>query len=246
MAGASATRLTRAAMRAGLLEACGAAWVTNVPEFVAGTAPALFEDARMEWAAQSFAGGRLDGARVLVLGGLEGAHAMRAEALGAAWIDVVEPERMSLLKALAVKEALGLGCRLHRCEAALFLRSSQATYDLVFSDASLGQAADPIELIKQICLHASRCFVWTNVHDPDGPAPPRPYAQEVEMNGLHARTYAEAPGGAAWLDLDGLVRCFAHFGLAAHIVHAEVRDFAAGAHVSVSFRRDSAGEWSNG
>ncbi len=111
--------------------------------------------------------------------------------------------------------------------------------------------SDPLELIKQICIHSNRCFLWTHYYDPE--APTREgirIARPVEKNGFET-TYFERDyptmegklflGGnrlqTAWLTQNEITRAFAYFGLRQSTIIGDEKNYHLGAHFNGAYSR---------
>ena len=212
----------------------------------------LLEDVRISMAVSVLGtNGRFDGYKVLELGPLEGAHSYQLERLGANPIIAVEANTDAFLKCLLVKEMLQLKARFLCGDVLAYLRDANESFDMVFCCGILYHMSDPLELIKQICIHSGRCFVWTHYFDlasplREGVRIPRP----AEKNGFTA-TYYERPyptmdeklflGGnqaqTAWMTQQDIVRAFAHFGLSTATIISDQCESLNGSHFSGAFAR---------
>ena len=230
-------------------------WATDLATVcgVVGTGSAgLFEDPRIGMAASVLGqNDRFDGCKVLELGPLEGAHSYQIEMLGAKSNTAVEANSDAFLKCLLVKEMLQMKTRYLCGDVVSYLRESNEEFDLIFCCGILYHMSDPVELIKQICLHTSRCFVWTHHYDLDAPLREGTRSPRTIVKNGFETTYYERPyptmegalflGGnqrqTAWLTQPEITRAFAHFGLSRGSVLAETRDFNLGAHFSCAYSR---------
>lgn len=232
-------------------------WATdlNTACGVEGTGSAtLFDDVRIGMAASNLGrNNRFDGYNILELGPLEGAHSFQLERLGAAQVYGVEANTDAFLKCLLVKEMLNLKARFYLSDVVSYLQQCQNNFDLVFCVGILYHMADPVELIKQICLHTSRCFVWTHYYDPESPMREGVRTPRiVDRNGFQT-TYFERDyptmdgklylGGnrpqQAWLTQSEIIRTFAHFGMTEASILNDVKDYQLGAHFNCAFSRPS-------
>ena len=140
------------------------------------------EDRRPSQAAVSLGeNGRIEGWRVLELGPLEAAHTWRLEQLGAGEIIAIEANVEAYLKCLIVKEELQLKrSRFLLGDFVEFLNRTQQSFDLILASGVLYHLSNPLEAIRQIATHASRCFVWTHYYDRERhPVPFRPIRIEA-------------------------------------------------------------------
>ena len=229
------------------------AWATKLDAHcgVSNTgANLLLDDVRISMAASSLGrGGRFDGCKVLELGPLEGAHSYQLEQLGADPVIAVEANTDAFLKCLLVKEMLQLKTRFLFGDALAYLRGANESFDMVLCCGILYHMADPLELIKQICIHSRRCFVWTHYFDPASPLREGVrVARLAEKNGFtamyHERPYPSMDeklflGGnqmqTAWMTQQDIIRAFAHFGLSSATILLDQRESPNGAHFSGAF-----------
>ncbi|WP_179228431.1 class I SAM-dependent methyltransferase [Leptolyngbya ohadii] len=208
-------------------------WSSKFPDrygIEAGAAP-LFEDARIQWAAEQFGG--FEGKTVLELGPLEAGHTYMMEQFGASSITAVEANSRSFLKCLIVKEVLDLK-RSHfvYSDCIEFLKSSSAQYDICIASGILYHMVNPAELIARASQVSQKLFVWTHYYDPAViTGEPRfavkfPSTEEREYDGfrhtLHRYEYQAALGwsgfcgGSAphsnWMSREDILNCCKHFG----------------------------------
>jgi SAM-dependent methyltransferase len=130
----------------------------------AGPVP-LFEDRRLDWALGALGG--VEGAEVLELGPLEGAHSWMLEQRGAAAVTAVEANRRAFLKCLIVKETLGLTrARFLLGDFQAYLRTApDARFDVGVASGVLYHMRDPVELLAQLTRVCRRVFLWTHYFD---------------------------------------------------------------------------------
>ena len=212
----------------------------------------LFADPRLEMAAATLGtAGRFDDYKILELGPLEGAHSYQLERLGARSVYAVEANTEAFVKCLLVKEMLSLRTKYLCGDASLYLEMSNEEFDLIFCCGILYHMHDPLELIKQICIHSSRCFVWSHYYDAvavgrEGERAPR----GAEKNGFrtiyYERDYPRMDerlflGGnrqrQAWMERDEISRAFAHFGLTQATILHDQQDSPNGANFSCAYSR---------
>jgi SAM-dependent methyltransferase len=234
------------------------AWATNLNAHcgVSNTgANLLLDDVRISMAASSLGkDGRFDGCKILELGPLEGAHSYQLEQLGADPVIAVEANTDAFLKCLIVKEMLQLKTRFLCGDVLACLQGANGSFDMVFCCGILYHMADPLELIKQICMHSRRCFVWTHHFDPASPLREGArVARIAEKDGFtatyHERSYPRIDeklflGGnqmqAAWMTQEDIIRAFAHFGLSTAMVIADQRESPNSSHFSGAFAAERA------
>ena len=233
-------------------------WTSNLSLVcdVTGTGTAnLFADERLTMAANTLGkNGRLDGYSVLELGPLEGAQTYQLEQMGAREVVAVEANVDAFLKCLVVKEILGMNARFMCGDIVAFLANSQIDYDLVFASGILYHMADPLELIKQICLHSSRCFIWSHYFaEPQDLSASDRSPRTVHRNNF-TTTYYEKDypdmdsdmflGGNrltnAWMKRDDIARAFAHFGFDRATIVVDEPHHVNGPAFSCAFARSSA------
>ncbi len=231
-------------------------WATNLNQVCGvqdtGTVN-LFQDPRIGMAASVLGrDGRFDDYRILELGPLEGAHSYQLESLGARSVYAVEANTEAFIKCLLVKEMLQSRTRYFCGDAISYLEAGQDEFDLIFCCGILYHMADPLELIKQICLHTSRCFVWTHYYHADVAAREGARVERVvEKNGFRStyfeRDYPTMEGSLflggnrprqAWMERDEIIRAFAFFGLHQARVLGDSQESSNGASFSCAFARD--------
>ncbi len=131
------------------------------------TAPgyaALFEDARIDWAAEMLGG--FAGKTCLELGPLEGGHSYMMQKMGAKKIIAIEANSRAFLKCLCVKEIF----KLDKVEYKLgdfmpFLDNEKSRYDLVIASGILYHMEEPVKLLKLISKVSDKVFLWTHYYD---------------------------------------------------------------------------------
>jgi len=125
---------------------------------------ALFEDARVTWAASQCGGVR--GSRILELGPLEGGHSYMFEKAGAAAVLAVEANVRSFLKCLCVKQIFNLShvdFVLGDCMA--FMEQDAGAWDMVFASGILYHMKEPARFLSLLPRMAPRLFLWTHYFD---------------------------------------------------------------------------------
>jgi hypothetical protein len=203
-------------------------WASALPDttknLCAGASSLFFNDPRPSYAAAAFGGGAgdLTGFRVLELGPLEGGHSYQLEGFGADVLGV-EGNAEAYLKCLIVKELYGLRARFLFGNFLKYLESNSDTYDMIYASGVLYHMTEPLALIRSICMHSPRCFVWTHYFEPRSSKGFR-RAAKVEQ-GFQAehyvrkyglRAYRKFWGGladhACWLEREAIFGAFAEFG----------------------------------
>lgn len=160
---------------------------------------------------------RLEGARVLELGSLEGYHSFMLQSLGAREVVAVEGRKENFLKCLVVKNAFGLDrCRFLYADVLEALEAMQGPFDLCLCLGILYHLEDPVAALYEISRLCNAVFVWS--HYATAEFPPAPLSQRAHgdtryrgkfvkedtafyTSGLHTRSF--------WLlqeDLFALVR----------------------------------------
>jgi SAM-dependent methyltransferase len=195
---------------------------------------------------------RFDGMSILELGPLEAAHTYQLEQLGARSILAIEANAEAYLKCLVVKEILSLKhSRFMLGDFVEYLSTRAERFDAVFCSGVLYHMADPVNLIRLISRVTDNCFVWTHYYDKErgnrsGIRTPR----SVQSHGF-STTYYELGysnmgydkfwGGnkpvACWMEREGILDCFGHFGLTKATVLAEDLENPYGACFSFAARR---------
>ncbi len=230
-------------------------WATNLRELcqVEGTGTVnLLTDPRIGMAAAALGkDGRFDDYRVLELGPLEGAHSYQLEQLGARSVVAIEANTEAFIKCLLLKEMVGLRTKYLCGDVISHLQASQDEFDLIFCCGILYHMADPVELIKQICLHSNRCFVWTHYYMPSHLSAgesrtPRPFEKNGFETVYYQRDYPSMAdplflGGNqplhSWMTRDEITRAFAFFGLTEATIHGDHTEHPTTANFSCSYAR---------
>ncbi|MBT9316765.1 class I SAM-dependent methyltransferase [Leptothoe spongobia] len=127
---------------------------------------ALFEDARIDWMANTLGG--LEGKTILELGPLEGGHSYMMSQMGALKIDSIEANTRAFLKCLCVKEIFNLDSvnfMLGDCND--FLENNQYKYDLIVASGILYHMVEPVKLLRLIANSTDKLMIWTHYYDKD-------------------------------------------------------------------------------
>lgn len=236
-------------------------WASRLPPplegLVAGQIP-LFQDGRLLWALDRLGG--VDGAEVLELGPLEGAHTWMLEQHGAARITAVEANRRAYLKCLVMKEVVGTTrARFLLGDFLAYLRESpDVRFDVAIASGVLYHMSEPVELLARLARATDRLFIWTHYYDralvnrrPEVSARFRA-AESGSMEGfscsLHPHWYQAArftPGfcgsGAThprWMTRDDIVEALRHFGHTRIEVGLEEPDHPHGPALAIVSRRE--------
>ena len=204
-------------------------WLSRFPQSLgieAGEAP-TFEDPRLEWAIPRV---RVDRARVLELGPLEGGHSYMLEQAGASSVLAIESNRNAFARCLVTAHLTGLERSRFECgDFVEFLRGCEETFDVCVACGVLYHLVDPVELISLLSTRAKRLFLRTHHFDESISGSSRRFQSPLdsECDGfrhrLHPRPYsriglrfASFPGGtnrtASWLSRHDLMGSLEHFG----------------------------------
>jgi hypothetical protein len=143
--------------------------VLPIPGVNAGNVP-LFsaeQDPRPAFAREVF--GPLDRLDILELGSFEGGHTYQLERLGARSVLGIEASAESFLKALVIKEILGLKAQFIYGDFIKYLETIPRKYDLIFAAGVLYHMTDPLHLLHLIAEHTDRVFIWTCYILPETP-----------------------------------------------------------------------------
>jgi hypothetical protein len=125
---------------------------------------ALFDDARIRWAAEQLGG--FEGRHLLELGPLEAGHTWMLEQLGAASVLAVEANTRAYLKCLVVKELLRLRRARFLCgDFVEFLRRNTEHFDACVASGVLYHLRQPLELLHLVARATDRLFLWTHYYD---------------------------------------------------------------------------------
>lgn len=142
-------------------------WVCELPDpaLKSGGVMRFFteDDPRPRSVVDAF--GSIRGWKVLELGSFEGAHTYQLEKFGADPIIGIEANPDIFLRALVVKNALGMRATFLLGDFCTFLANCNDHYDLIFASGVLYHLADPAEALYQIASHTDRVFLWTHYVD---------------------------------------------------------------------------------
>jgi hypothetical protein len=143
-------------------------WSSKLPDELgveSGTA-GLFGDARIIQMVEALGG--IEGASVLELGPLEGAHTTMVERAGAASVVAVEANSRAYLKCLIVKEVLGLTkSRFLLGDINAFMDETPDRFDICVASGVLYHQTDPFETLRLIGKVADTVLLWTHYYDAD-------------------------------------------------------------------------------
>jgi hypothetical protein len=196
----------------------------------AGALP-LFADRRLEWGLRELGGA--EGRRVLELGPMEGSHTYLLERHGARAITAVEAHPRAFLRALVLKEVLGLTrARFLLGDFVKYLETTDDRFDLGVASGVLYHMADPVALLVHLARVCDGLYLWTHYYDahfivrrPNVDARFEPLVARTVHGFEHAvypyfydaeRYRPSFCGGpltsSVWLDRDTLVAALRHVG----------------------------------
>lgn len=208
-------------------------WSSRLPiESLESGSIDLFQDPRIEWAAEQLGG--FEGKTVLDLGPLEGGHAFMFQRMGAAEVVSVEANTRAYLKCLVAKELLDLRRTRFLCgDFVEYLREGPRRFDVVNASGVLYHMQEPVELIALACGAGDAVNVWTHYYD-EGLLRASPHLRgrlaagvQAEHGGFrytkHRQRYGQALGwkgfcGAGaefsyWMSREDILGAFRHFGM---------------------------------
>jgi hypothetical protein len=142
-------------------------WMGRVPLFyVTSGWNDLYNDGRLLWADQQFAGG-FRNRDVLELGPYEGLHsAMLERILGAASVTAVEANPRGFLRCLIVKNLLDLTrTRFLLGDFNEYLRTTSQRFDVIVASGVLYHMTKPLDLLQSLAARTDRLFIWTQYYD---------------------------------------------------------------------------------
>jgi hypothetical protein len=217
-----------------------------------GQVPLFEGDDRPALAARAFGeDGRLEGMDVLELGPLEGGHTFQLERLGARSVTAVEASVEAFLKCLIVKETLGLQrSRFLLGDVVQYLDSYPGRFDLVFCSGILYHMDDPVATIAAISKITDRCFVWTHYYDAANHNLQH-HGREKTTDGYTTNYWSHTYGdksrafwggnrsSAAWMEREGLLGAFRHFGFDELTVVRDDQTFVNGPNIMFCARRSA-------
>ena len=110
---------------------------------------ALFDDARIHWAAGRLGG--FQGRTVLELGPLEGAHSYMLQRLGASSVAAIEANTRAFLRCLCVKEIFGLDRVCFELgDFVSYMEEDKHSFDIVIACGVLYHMRDPIRVLELV------------------------------------------------------------------------------------------------
>jgi len=142
-------------------------WSSILPESqgsLTGGTIDLFNDQRIQWAAEQFGG--FAGQCILELGPLEAGHTYMLEKMGAASVSAIEANTRAFLKCLIVKELYGLSrCRFMLGDFVQFLRETDQQFDCCIASGVLYHMINPVELLNLVAKVSRKALIWTHYYD---------------------------------------------------------------------------------
>lgn len=122
-----------------------------------------FADPRILWAIERF--GPIEGAQVLEIGPMEGAHTFLLHRHGAE-ITAVEANKRAFLKCLITKEIVGLPkARFHLGDCTLFLEQNEKRYDFIVACGVLYHMREPLRFLEAVAARTDVLYLWTSYMD---------------------------------------------------------------------------------
>mgnify|MGYP001816024284 FL=1 len=139
-------------------------WSTKLPvETPTGFAD-LIDDHRITSCVGALGG--VEGARVLELGPLEGAHSATLRSLGATSVVAIEANTGAFLRCLVTKEILGLdGVEFRLGDFRPILADCTERFDLAVAVGVLYHLDDPVPVLANLARLTDRMVIWSHVFD---------------------------------------------------------------------------------
>ena len=139
-------------------------WSTKLPIDTPTGFADLFDDDRITSCVEALGG--VEGAQVLELGPLEGAHTATLRGLGAASVEAIEANTGAYLRCLVTKEVLGLdGVSFRLGDFRPFLADTNERYDLAVAIGVLYHLDDPVPVLTDLARITDRIVIWTHVYN---------------------------------------------------------------------------------
>lgn len=191
----------------------------------------LFEDGRIDWLHSKV---DLRDRTVLELGPFECGHSYMMQKLGAKQVVGIESNSRIFLKALIVKEVLGLDkVELRYGDFLPYLRSGPPKYDVCVASGVLYHMTNPIELLALASRVSDTLFIWTHYYDEELVSRSRNVQERLTPAGdvaydglsfpvfkyhygtrdLSARTFCGGSNEFSyWMHRDSIITCLKHYG----------------------------------
>jgi hypothetical protein len=137
-----------------------------------------FQDDRILWALDRF--GPVEGAKVLEIGPMEGAHTYLLDQRGAD-VTAVEANKQAFLKCLITKEVMRISrARFLLGDCVHFLERNEDRYDLIVACGVLYHMPDPLRFLDAIAARTDSLYLWTSYLDPSPLAPGDPRVAHLD------------------------------------------------------------------
>jgi hypothetical protein len=210
-------------------------WASKLPQDLSSLnagQSTLFEDARIQWAAEQFGG--FEAKTILELGPLEAGHSYMLEQLGAASITAIEANTRAYLKCLIIKEILDLKhSHFLLGDAVEYLKQQPKRVDVCIASGILYHMKNPAELIYLISEISDSVFLWTHYYDnslieSDARLSSK-FSSEISLeykgfqHTVHMQEYGQALGFSGfcggslpfscWMTREDIISCLKFFGL---------------------------------
>lgn len=139
-------------------------WSTKLPVDTPTGFADLIDDHRITSCVSALGG--VEGARVLELGPLEGAHSATLRSLGAASVVAIEANTGAFLRCLVTKEILGLdGVEFRLGDFRPYLAHCDEPFDLAVAVGVLYHLDDPVPVLANLARLTDRMIIWSHVVD---------------------------------------------------------------------------------
>jgi hypothetical protein len=209
-------------------------WASKMPseraDLQAGGA-ALFEDPRIQWAADVL-GGFADN-KVLELGPLEAGHSYMLQKMGVSHITAIEANSHAYVKCLIMKEIFNLHkVNFHLGDFMPYLRECNEKFDFCLASGVLYHMQQPMELLYLISQISDKTMLFTHYYDHEiiqarsdmahKYAKPKTHNTHGFKHQIYKHNYAEALdrtdycGGnesySIWLSRDDIINGLKFFG----------------------------------
>jgi hypothetical protein len=144
-------------------------WSSTMPRADLKTEPgraALFQDPRLQWAAQVLGG--FKDSDVLELGPLEGGHSYMLHHMGTRRVLAIEANSRAFLKCLCIKEIFNLSTvRFMLGDFMSYLATSEDRFHTVLASGVLYHMLEPLVLLHYVAKVSEKMYLWTHYYDHD-------------------------------------------------------------------------------